>query len=622
MQASLLIAICAPLAGTLLLIFFGKSLFKRHAHIVAILAVAISFAASTRLFLYALEGGRFTYVPFQWIQMGSMDIPFGLTVDPLSALFLFFITGVGTLIHIYSAGYMHGDKGYPRYFAFLNLFVFCMILLVLANNFLLLFLFWEGVGLCSYLLIGFWFHKPTASAAAKKAFLVNRVGDVCFLAGILFIALTFHTLEFDKVFLMVPGIPVATLTLIALLLFAGATGKSAQIPLFTWLPDAMEGPTPVSALIHAATMVTAGVYMIARCFPLFVATPGALHVVAWVGALTAFFAATIAMRQNDIKRVLAYSTISQLGYMFLALGLLLPAAALFHLVTHAFFKALLFLGAGSVMHGLANETDIRKMGGLAKRMKWTALTFLIGSLALAGVPPLSGFFSKEEILKGAFSGGHTVLGVIALVTAALTAFYIFRVYFLVFHAKEYKPKGSRRPAHESGPAMVVPLIVLSLLSIVAGGWNAYAGSFSLHHLFSGTGITDHGHHAGVGWVLWASIIAAAAGIALSWSISLRGAWDPERIRAARVIGRIFERKYWVDEIYDTLFVKSLSHFSRYCRVQLDEAGIDGGVNWVRALLSSGSTGLRRFQAGSLQGYLAIMISAIVVVLAIILRVGT
>jgi len=609
MLIALLTLVGAPLLGTLILTFLGKSTFKARSHWVAIGCMVVSFLASIRIFLFALQGGTFLFEPFTWIQTQAFEIPFGLYIDSLSALFCFFVTLVGTLIHIYSAGYMHGDKGYPRFFTYLNLFVFFMLMLVLANNFLFLFLFWEGVGLCSYLLIGFWFTRGSACKASQKAFLVNRIGDVCFLAAIFFILAHFGTLNFDEVFLAAPLVSSGVVTLITLLLFAGATGKSAQIPLFTWLPDAMEGPSPVSALIHAATMVTAGVYLIVRAFPLFVMSPVTLTVVAWVGALTALFAATIALRQHDIKRILAYSTISQLGYMFLALGLALPAAAIFHLVTHAFFKALLFLGAGSLMHALGDETDIRKMGNLRPYLKWTWATFLVGALALAGVPPLSGFFSKEEILKGAFAGGHTLLGWVALVASFLTAFYIFRAYFLVFHTNDRSEKGASA-AHESGPSMVWPLAILSVLSILAGGWAHYAGDFSLSHLFEGSRVTDAALHGHAGWVVAASITVAFLGILLAWLLSARSMWDLSKVPVLAWIGRVWEQKYWIDELYATLITTPLTRFSRFARNRLDEAGVDGCVRLIVQSLALGSGGLRRMHAGNVQVYLFVMWAAI------------
>src|SRR4029434_1079609 len=382
---------------------------------------------------------------------------------------LLVVTGVGFLIHVYSVGYMHDDHGYARFFTYLNLFVFSMVMLVLAGNFLILFVFWEAVGLCSYLLIGFWYDRQSATDAGKKAFIVNRVGDFGFLLGIILIWVTFGTMSYAEVFAKADtGVSGGVYLAIALLLFVGATGKSAQLPLFTWLPDAMEGPTPVSALIHAATMVTAGVYMVARCHKLFEMAPLSLEIVAWVGGLTALFAATIGVAQTDIKRVLAYSTISQLGYMFVGVGVGAYAAGIFHLMTHAFFKALLFLGAGSVIHGLHGEQDLRKMGGLKSKMLTTTITFLVGALGLAGVPPLAGFFSKDEILAATFFDGQRVLFFLLLGGAFLTAFYTFRLVFLAFFGVPRMTQEARRHVHESPAVMTLPLALLAILTVVAG----------------------------------------------------------------------------------------------------------------------------------------------------------
>jgi len=405
---------------------------------------------------------------FQWLAVEELDISFGYLIDPLSLVMALVVTGVGFLIHVYSIGYMHGDKGFWRFFSYLNLFIFMMMNLILADNFVLMFLGWEGVGLCSYLLIGFWydrkFENSTTADAAKKAFIVNRIGDFGFLLGMFLIYKTFGSLNFDEVFTMAAKIPVAevTITMITLLLFVGATGKSAQIPLYVWLPDAMAGPTPVSALIHAATMVTAGVYMVSRCSVLFVQSEITMMIVAVIGALTAIFSASMGLVQNDIKKILAYSTISQLGYMFLASGVGAFSASIFHLMTHAFFKALLFLGAGSVIHALKDEQNIKNMGGLKNHLPVTYKTFLIASLAIAGIPPLSGFFSKDEILWETFASGHTFLFIIGLITAFMTAFYVFRLFNLTFEGNPRYP--SHIHPHESPKVMTIPLVVLAAVS--------------------------------------------------------------------------------------------------------------------------------------------------------------
>src|SRR5436309_2594832 len=440
----------------------------RRAHWGAVPALVGSFFISCIVFARVWSGAAFPARLFTWIVAGEFETSVTALVDPLTGVMLLVVAGVGALIHLYSVGYMHGDPGYARYFAYMNLFVFSMTMLVLAGNFLLLYVFWEAVGLCSYLLIGFWYTRPAAAQAGKKAFIVNRVGDFGFGLGIMWLWTALGTLNYDRVFKGAAELPPATATGIALLLFMGACGKSAQLPLHTWLPDAMEGPTPVSALIHAATMVTAGVYMVARSRALFERSPVALEVVAWVGVATALFAATIALIQTDIKRVLAYSTVSQLGYMFTAVGLGAYAAGIFHLVTHAFFKALLFLGAGSVIHGLGGEQDLRKMGGLSSRMVTTTITTTIGALGLAGLPGLAGFFSKDEILAAAFHGGHRAIWGLLLLGAFLTAFYASRLLFLAFYGAPRMSKEAAHHLHESPSVMTLPLWALAVLTAVAG----------------------------------------------------------------------------------------------------------------------------------------------------------
>ena len=456
-----------PIIGTVINGLLGKKLGDRVVGFVGCTVVGISFLISASLFAQLLslpsESRFFSKVIYTWIGSGDFKADIGFQLDPLSSLMILVVTGVGFLIHVYSVGYMHKDPGYYRYFAYLNLFTFSMLILVLANNFLLMFVGWEGVGLCSYLLIGYWFEKKSAADAGKKAFVVNRIGDFGFILGIMLIFTTFKTLNFSEVFpkavdAFSKGDP--TITLIAIFLFIGAMGKSAQIPLYVWLPDAMEGPTPISALIHAATMVAAGVYLIARSYPLFNASPVAMDTVSYVGAFTAIFASTIALSQFDIKRTLAYSTCSQLGYMVMALGLGAYSAGLFHLMTHAFFKAMLFLCSGSVIIGCHHEQDIRKMGGLRKFMPITSLTFLIGVLAISGFPLMSGFWSKDMILAHAWEH-NKFLYIIGAFTAMLTTFYMFRLYFMTFSG-DYK--GHERP-HETTPSVTIPLISLAIPSV-------------------------------------------------------------------------------------------------------------------------------------------------------------
>ena len=473
MELLIFFVILAPAAGVLL-ITFGSRNNPHLSSMISCSAVGVSFLLALYC-VYSLlqmppESRVLDVDYFAWIQAGSFVAPFGLHLDPLSAVMILVVTGVGLLIHIYSIGYMHGDPYYSRYFAYLNLFIFSMLILVLANNYVLLFVGWELVGLCSYLLIGFWFEKKSAADAGKKAFIVNRIGDFGFLIGIFTIFAAFGSVSFVEVFSRTSTVAPAAITAACLWLFCGAVGKSAQFPLYVWLPDAMEGPTPVSALIHAATMVTAGVYMVARSFPLFSQSDLALVVVLTIGTFTAIFAASMALVQYDIKRVMAYSTVSQLGYMFMALGAGAFTASIFHLMTHAFFKALLFLACGSVMHAMEGETDFRKMGGLWKPLRKTGIRFWIGGLALAGIFPLAGFWSKDAILLGAFTmeQGGKIVWIVGLITAFMTAYYTFRVIFRVFHAPAADKKKLKH-AHESPSVMLFPLTVLALLSIV-GGW--------------------------------------------------------------------------------------------------------------------------------------------------------
>ncbi|HMN48671.1 MAG TPA: NADH-quinone oxidoreductase subunit L, partial [Ignavibacteriaceae bacterium] len=477
MRDLIYLTVVLPLLGFLFNGIFGSKI--KNEKIIGIIGsgtIGLSFLIAVGAFFETLglpvDQRQKIVTLFSWLTVGNLNVSFAYQVDQLSLVMALIVTGVGFIIHVYSIGYMHGDKGFWRFFAYMNLFIFAMMNLILADNFVLLFLGWEGVGLCSYLLIGFWydrkFEKSTTSDAAKKAFIVNRIGDFGFLLGMFLIYMTFGSLNFNEVFSRAVSFNVSTTTFgfIALFLFIGATGKSAQIPLFVWLPDAMAGPTPVSALIHAATMVTAGVYMVARTSIIYASAPDILMVVAIIGALTAFFAATIGIVQNDIKKVLAYSTVSQLGYMFLAMGMGAFSAGIFHVMTHAFFKALLFLGAGSVIHAMHEEQDIQKFGGLKKYMPRTYLTFLIAALAISGIPPLSGFFSKDEILWYSYANGGLFFWIIGAGTAMMTAFYMFRLYILTFEGKERF--GHDKHPHESPAVMTIPLMVLAVLAAVGG----------------------------------------------------------------------------------------------------------------------------------------------------------
>ncbi len=594
-------------------------------------AVALSFLAAVVAVagLAALPPGSRSVETtlYPWISSGSFHVPVGILLDPLSAVMILVVTGVGFLIHLYSVGYMAHDPGFRRYFLFLNLFVFAMLVLVLGDSFLLLFVGWEGVGLASWLLIGFWFHKDAAAEAGKKAFIVNRVGDFGFLLGMLLLFYHLGTLTFRGVFAQAPtvfspGDPAALV--ICLLLFLGAMGKSAQLPLHVWLPDAMEGPTPVSALIHAATMVTAGVYLVVRCHSLFELAPAALTVVAVTGLLTALFAASIALVQNDIKRVLAYSTVSQLGFMFLAAGVGAYTAAVFHLVTHAFFKALLFLGAGSVIHALDGEQDIRRMGGLRRGLPVTHKTFVVGAAAIAGIPPLAGFFSKDEILYSAFAIGESRGGglfwLLAAGAAFMTAFYMFRLVFRVFYGPQPRTGPAAHP-HESPRVMTVPLRALALLA-AAGGLLGIPLLSHAHLLRSwlgpllGGGQGEHGE-AALELVLMAiSVLVALSGILLAARLTLARPRVAETLakRDFPQVYRLLLDKWRVDELYDQLMVGPLRAAALFCWRVVDAAGIDGAVNGAGRLCSRAGGFLRRAQTGLTENYALSMALGVVLIL--------
>ena len=567
---------------------------------------------------------------FPWITAGTLSAGFSYQIDQLSVLMMLIVTGVGFLIHVYSIGYMHGDPGFARFFAYLNLFIFAMLNLVLADNFLLMFLGWEGVGLCSYLLIGFWydrkFEKGTTGDAAKKAFIVNRIGDFGFLIGMFLIFVTFGTLDFHSVFLQASAFEVGAPVIMwmTLALFLGATGKSAQIPLFVWLPDAMAGPTPVSALIHAATMVTAGVYMVARCSVLFALAPVTMQVVAVIGAVTAIFAASIGLVQNDIKKILAYSTISQLGYMFLALGVGAFAAGLFHVMTHAFFKALLFLGSGAVIHAMHEEQDIQKMGGLKAYLPVTYRTFLVGTIAIAGIPPLAGFFSKDEILWKAFAGGHWFLWFLGLLGAALTAFYMFRLLTLTFDG-EKRWEAGKHP-HEAPRSMTVPLVILAALSVVGGVAGIPAslgGGNAIEHWLDPVfekaqeKIVLAGHPEGaVEYVLMALSVAVALGgiyYARMWYLKKKEV--PQRLaESASGAYALLSNKYYIDELYDAAVVTPTWKISEKLLWKgIDVGVIDWLVNGTGKLVAGVSRGIRLFQTGVTESYMFVFLLGVVVI---------
>jgi len=606
-----------PLAGALLNMLFGRAI-GRRAHWIAVPALAGAFLAACAVFVRVWGGETIHTTLFRWIVAGDFETSVSALVDPLASVMLLVITGVGFLIHLYSVGYMHADEGYARYFAYLNLFVFSMAMLVLASNFLLLYVFWEAVGLCSYLLIGFWYERASASAAGKKAFIVNRVGDFGFGLGIMWLWTAVGTLDYAGAFEAAETLSPATATGIALLLFTGACGKSAQLPLHTWLPDAMEGPTPVSALIHAATMVTAGVYMVARSHAIFERSGVALEVVAWVGALTAVFAATIGLVQTDIKRVLAYSTVSQLGYMFVAVGLGAFSAGIFHLVTHAFFKALLFLGAGSVIHGLGGEQDLRRMGGLAYKMPRTATTMWLGGAGLAGAPLLAGFFSKDEILAAALHERHLVIFALLVIGAFLTAFYTSRLLFLAFSGKQRMSKEVLHHAHESPWTMTGPLIVLAALTCVAGlvlGLPADGTRFArfLAPVFP---LRETGH---AGIVPALSLIVVAAGFLLAlYMYKLTPVRAEEIGRPRTSVHALLLNAYYVDRLYDRVLVQPLFWLCGFLARVFDLGVIDGTVNGVGRVVVAWSGSLRQLQTGYVVNYALTMLAGAVVVVGFLL----
>ena len=598
-------------------------------------AVGLSFLTSVVILFELLalpEGERVVQkIAFTWILSGNFHINIGFLLDPLSAVMIAVVSGVGFFIHVYSTGYMAHERGYARYFSYLNLFTLCMLTLVLANNFLLLYLGWEGVGLCSYFLIGFWYQKKSAADAGKKAFIVNRIGDFGFALAVMLIFWTFGTLNFAEVFESAPNtlaLGGGLVTAITLLLFMGATGKSAQIPLYVWLPDAMEGPTPVSALIHAATMVTAGVYMIARCHTLFLLAPVSMGVVAIVGAATAIYAASIGLFQNDIKRVLAYSTISQLGYMFLACGVGAFASGIFHLMTHAFFKALLFLGAGCVMHALAGELNMQKMGDLRRYMPITFWCFLSATLAICGIPLFSGFFSKDEILWKAFSSshGHFLLWLIGVITAGLTAFYMFRLFFLTFLGKSRVDPKIKDHIHEAPKSMTIPLMVLAVLSLIGGyvgvphslgGSNRFEGFLS--SVFGRNPAESHAavHSASSEYLLMViSVIIVLIGIFVAHRFYIRNPEIPKKLaQKFKTPYRIIFNKYYVDEFYSMAIVKPVINFALFLWKIVDVMIIDGTANGIASLTKWAGELIRRTETGYLRNYALSLTFGAILILA-------
>jgi NADH-quinone oxidoreductase subunit L len=617
-----------PLLGFLFIALNTKRFTEGFTSFVACGAVLASFIASIALFIHlaTTTGERSIHVTlFNWITAGNFNASISFLIDPLSSLMLLIITGVGFLIHVYSIGYMHDDGGYNRFFSYLNLFVFFMLLLVMGANYLVMFIGWEGVGLCSYLLIGFWFKNQDYNDAANKAFIMNRIGDLGMLLGIILIFINFGSVEYSQVFPQALEVNKSAITLITILLFVGAMGKSAQIPLYTWLPDAMAGPTPVSALIHAATMVTAGVYMVARNNLLYTLAPIAMELIVVVGLATALFAATIALTQNDIKKVLAYSTVSQLGLMFVALGLGSFAGGIFHMATHAFFKALLFLGAGSVIHALHHEQDIRKMGGLKKYLPVTYLTFLIGVLAISGLPPFAGFFSKDEILAAAFAKEQYVVWAVALFASMLTAFYMFRLFFLTFLGTSRASAEKLHHVHESPLAITFPLIVLAVLSAVGGFMGvpeALGGSHWLEGFLSPVFEQSHDLAAShplshsTEYMLMAGVVALTLIIiAYAYSRYVSKSHVPaEEGKIGSSLQRTLYNKYYIDEIYDSIIVRPLYWISQQFYSIVERLGIDALVNSSGKGLQLGSKFARLLQTGALGYYIFIMVIGIALLL--------
>jgi len=622
-----------PFAAFLVIGLFGHWI-KERAHWIAVPAVGISFLLSISTFMDIAGGEPIRLTLYSWITSGAFDVNIGFYIDRLTAAMLLLVTIVSGLVHVYTIGYMHGEPGYARFFAYIALFTFSMLMLVMADNFLQLYVFWEAVGLCSYLLIGHWYDRKTACDAATKAFVVNRVGDFGFGLGIMLIFVTFGSLQYDQVFghaVLVEGRTinvlkplggewlVGTMTVICLLLFAGAVGKSAQVPLHVWLPDAMEGPTPISALIHAATMVTAGVFMVARLAPLYNLAPAAMDVVAATGGLTAIFAATIALTQYDIKRVVAYSTVSQLGYMMMACGLGAYTAGIYHLLTHGAFKALLFLCCGSIIIALHHEQDMRRMGGLKDKLPVTYWTMVIGSLALAGFPLTAGFFSKDEILLGAWSAGvlGKALAIVGLITAFLTAFYSFRLVFVAFWGESRVDHHHAGHIHEPSKTMTVPLMVLAILSVAAG----YLGipGFIAPVLPSPGGVeAHHGGPAALG-IMIAATFMGLGGIAAAYHVYVRNPGLPERLAQQwRQAYALSFNKWYVDELYDKTVVQPTVDAAAFLWRQMDVALIDKAVNGVAAAVALWSRSLRLVQSGEVQHYALAMALGAVVILGVYL----
>ena len=618
-----------PLIGFLINGLGRKQLSKTLAGIIGSGVILGSFLISVFIFFQVKNGNNAIIHFFDFINTGTLKVGFDFQIDQLSSLFLLIITGIGFLIHVYSTSYMHDEeaKDFAKYFAYLNLFIFSMLLLVMGGNYIIMFIGWEGVGLCSYLLIGYWFKDNTNNDAAKKAFIMNRIGDVGFLLAVFWLISKLGTADYHEVFANTTKLSSFDISGITLLLFLGATGKSAQIPLYTWLPDAMAGPTPVSALIHAATMVTAGIYMIARSNILFTMAPATQTVIAVIGLATAVIAATIALKQDDIKKVLAYSTVSQLGYMFLGLGVGAYTGAVFHVMTHAFFKALLFLGAGSVIHAMGGEQDMRNMGGLKKYMSITHLTFLIGCLAIAGMPPFAGFFSKDEILAAAFAK-NPVYWAVGVLTAFMTAFYMFRLYGMTFLGKFRGTHDQEHHLHESPFAITIPLIILAILAII-GGWIGIPEVFmhgghrletflepifeQSNQLVSSGNLKQELSHTTEYILMAVSVIGALVALLYAWNkySKYQKSTNPET-----GISNVLTNKWYVDELYDSIVVKPMQSIANFFNTVIEKKSIDGVVNGVGKAVNYSSRQIRLLQTGQVSAYMLMMVIAILLLFII------
>jgi NADH-quinone oxidoreductase subunit L len=610
-----------PLLGFVINGLFGKKLGKTAVGAIGTGAVLASFLLTVGCFMQ-LSGSttQLTEHVFTWLNVGGMKADFAFLVDHLSVWMMLIITGVGTLIHLYSIGYMHDDEGFHKFFAYLNLFIFSMLLLVMGSNFAILFFGWEGVGLCSYLLIGFWYTTSEYADAARKAFIMNRIGDLGLLLGMFLTFQTYGSIDFATVFAKAGSANVATITTITMLLFVGAMGKSAQIPLYTWLPDAMAGPTPVSALIHAATMVTAGIYMLVRSNALFSLAPATMAIVTYVGLITSIFAALIGLKQNDIKKVLAYSTVSQLGLMFIAVGVGAYSSAMFHLTTHAFFKALLFLGAGSVIHGMSGDQDIRNMGGLKNKMNLTFWTFTIGTLAIIGFPGFSGFFSKDEMLAATFSHSP-VLWFFTVLSAALTAFYMLRMYYLTFFGDFRGTAEQAHHLHESPLTMTLPLMALAVLSALGGFLNMPKIMANGMQWFSNwmnpmiDGLSEHELAHSTEWMLMGTTtLVVFFALWFVYNMYVTKNHVPADDQDVSGIQKILANKFYIDELYDMLFVRPIERFSVMFHNIVDKQLIDGIVNGIGESVSVASDAVRRLQTGNIEFYLFCMVGGIILIL--------